>query len=511
MTDKKDLTSSSERPPIVAVLGHVDHGKTTLLDYIRHTTVAAKEHGGITQRIGAYQVMVHPSSRTPISGVRDPKRDPSQKPRDDHIDLITFIDTPGHEAFMKMRARGATVADIALLVVAADDSVKPQTKESIRIIKEAEIPMIVVVNKTDLPTGNVDKVKQDLARNEVQVEGFGGEIPMVMLSAKTGKGVPELLEKIIALASTLKFANTPLAPVEAVVIETHIDKGKGLVASVVVKTGTLVPNMRLFEYDVEIAKVRALFDELGVMVKEALPGKPVEILGFTKLPEIGSVLHQMPFLKDVKELPTEAPKPVDVMDFLSESVEKSLKIILKADTAGSLEAIVASLGKGAVIVNQGVGDVSDADVLLAKSTGAFIIGFNIKWKAEVAKLAETEGVILRNYPIIYELLDELNEALSGMQEVLTKERELGRGTIIAEFPFDGKRVAGVKVTIGRLAKGDQVKIMRKETEIGRARIKSLRKGKTEATKAEVEVECGILLEGKVDFELDDAIIAFVRS
>jgi translation initiation factor IF-2 len=371
--------------------------------------------------------------------------------------------------------------------------------------------MIVVVNKTDLPTGNVDKVKQDLARNEVQVEGFGGEIPMVMLSAKTGKGVPELLEKIIALASTLKFANTPLAPVEAVVIETHIDKGKGLVASVVVKTGTLVPNMRLFEYDVEIAKVRALFDELGVMVKEALPGKPVEILGFTKLPEIGSVLHQMPFLKDVKELPTEAPKPVDVMDFLSESVEKSLKIILKADTAGSLEAIVASLGKGAVIVNQGVGDVSDADVLLAKSTGAFIIGFNIKWKAEVAKLAETEGVILRNYPIIYELLDELNEALSGMQEVLTKERELGRGTIIAEFPFDGKRVAGVKVTIGRLAKGDQVKIMRKETEIGRARIKSLRKGKTEATKAEVEVECGILLEGKVDFELDDAIIAFVRS
>ena len=497
MVNKKVIISSSERPPIVAVLGHVDHGKTTLLDYIRHTNVVANEHGGITQHIGAYQIEV---------------KSQKSKVKSEEKNFITFIDTPGHEAFMKMRARGASVADIALLVVAADDSVKPQTKESIRIIKEASIPMIVVVNKIDLPAGNVDKIKQDLARNEIQVEGFGGEVPMVLLSAKTGKGVPELLEKIIDIRQTLTLKNTPDDPVVAVVIETRVDKGKGLVASIIVKVGTLTAGMRLFEDEKEIAKVRALFDESGALVKEASPGKPVEVLGCTKLPEVGSVLRDKPFSKVIEELPVEGQKQADGMDFLSlENQEKSLKIILKADTAGSLEAIRASLGKGADIVSQGVGDVGDADVLLAKSTGSFIIGFHTKWKQEVAKLADTEGVVLRNYTVIYTLLDELSDALSGMQEVLTKERELGKGTIIAEFPYDGKRVAGVKVAVGRLAKGDQVKVMRGDVELDRARIKSLRRGKEEATKAEVGVECGILFDGKVDFELDDAIIAFVRS
>lgn len=494
MAEKKEPISSSNRPPIVAVLGHVDHGKTTLLDYIRQTSVAAGEHGGITQRIGAYQI-----------------ENRGQKTEDGNASrVITFIDTPGHEAFMKMRARGATVADIAILVVAADDSVKPQTKESIRIIKEADIPMIVAVNKTDLPSSNVDKVKQDLARNEVQVEGFGGEIPVVLLSAKTGIGVDELLEKIMSLAKTLSLQNNPNDPVEAVVIETHVDKGKGMVASVIVKAGTLTPGTQLFEGEVEIAKVRALFDEKGASVKEAPPGKPVEVLGCTKLPEVGSVLHQMPLPK-VGSVP-EIKKQEALVDFLAfKPAEKSLNIVLKGDTAGSLEAIVASLGKGAVIVNQGVGDINEADILLAKSTGAFVIGFNTKAGGSVTKLAETEGVVVRNYTIIYELLDELNEAISGMQEVLTRERELGKGTIIAEFPFDGKRVAGVKIASGRLAKGDQVKVMRDEAEVARARIKSLRRGKEEATKAETGVECGILFDGKVDFELGDAIIAFVRS
>jgi len=487
MKDAKITISSSERPSIVAVLGHVDHGKTTLLDYIRHTNVVAKEHGGITQHIGAYQILHNKK-------------------------IITFIDTPGHEAFMKMRARGATVADIALLIVAADDSVKPQTKESIRIIREASVPMIVVVNKIDLPTGNIDKIKQDLARNEIQVEGFGGDVPLVLLSAKTGKGVPDLLEKIIALTKTLKLENAPKNPLEAVVIETRVDKGKGLVASILVKAGTLTPGMRLFEGEGEIAKVRALFDESAKAVKEALPGKPVEVLGFTKLPEVGSVLRDISVQNKANEIPKEKQKLPDAMDFLSvESQEKSLKIILKADTAGSLEAICVSLGKGADIVGQGVGEVNDADVLLAKSTGSFIIGFNTKWNHEVAKLAETEGVVLRNYTVIYELLDELREALSGMQEVLTKERELGKGTIIAEFPYDGNRVAGVKVASGRLAKGDQVKVMRGDGEVARARVKSLRRGKEETTKAESGVECGILFDGKVDFELQDAIIAFVRN
>jgi len=506
MAEKTQTVQSSQRPPIVAVLGHVDHGKTTLLDFIRQTHVALKEHGGITQHIGAYQIQF----KSEILNTKS-ETNPKSKKNKNEENTITFVDTPGHEAFIKMRARGARVADIALLVVAADDSVKPQTKESIKIIKEAEIPMIVVVNKIDLPTANVDKIKQDLARSEIQVEGFGGDIPIVLISAKTGKGVPELLEKIVALSQTLTLPNVPADPLEAVVIETHVDKGKGLVASVVVTTGTLVAGTKLFEYEQEIAKVRALFDETGSMVKVALPGKPVEVLGCTKLPDIGSVIRDRAMQKQ-EMTPSIVAKPIDAMDFLAlESQEKTLKIIIKADTAGSLEAIVTALGKGAVIVSSGVGDVSDRDVLLAKSTGSFIIGFNTKWKAETAKLAETEGVVLRNYTIIYELLDELNEALSGMQEVLTKERELGKGTVIAEFPYDGKRVAGVRVASGRIAKGDQVKIMRKDTEIARARIKSMRRGKDEATKAETGIECGILFDGKVDFELADDIIAFVRS
>ena len=498
MKDKKGQIGSSHRPPIVAVLGHVDHGKTTLLDYIRHTNVASREHGGITQHIGAYQINI----KNQISNIKN----------NDNA-IITFIDTPGHEAFMKMRSRGARVADIAVLVVAADDSVKPQTKESIRIIKDASIPVIVAVNKIDLPSANAEIVKQDLARSDVQVEGFGGDVPVVLLSAKTGKGVDELLEKITALSHTLNLVNQPNLPLEAVVIETRLDKGKGMVASCIVKAGTLRGGMSLFEDSLQVAKVRALFDEQGVGVKDALPGKPVEILGFTTLPHIGSLLHGEPQQEGTEQsIQPEEKKQQGEMDFLSFAPrEKTLHIILKADTAGSLEAICASLKKGATLVEKGIGEINEADVLLAKSTGSFIIGFNIKRKRDVEKFAETEGIVLRNYTVIYELLDEVNDAISGMQEVLTKERELGKGAIIAEFPYDGKRVAGVKVTEGRLARGDQVKIMRHGEEAGRAKIKSIRKGKEETTKAESGIECGILFDGKVDFELQDAIIAFIRS
>ena len=489
MANKKVIIGSSDRPPIVAVLGHVDHGKTTLLDFIRKTNVAASEHGGITQHIGAYQIEVE-------SGEKN---------------VITFIDTPGHEVFIKMRARGAIVADIAVLVVAADDGVKPQTKESIKIIKEASIPMIVAVNKLDLPSANVEKIKQDLARLEVQVEGFGGEVPIVLLSAKTGKGVDELLEKIIVLAKALKLPNNLQKSLEAIVIETHVDKGKGMVASLIIKEGTLRTGMELYEEDRMIAKTRALFNEQGISQKEIVPSAPVEVLGFTSLPQIGSILHDVQFQKKTEETREEVKNQTNAFDFLSqEPKEKTLKIIIKADTAGSLEAITTSLGKGAVIVKSGIGPVNEEDILLAKSTGSFVIGFNTKSKHEVINLAETEGVIVRNYTIIYELLDELTEALSGIQEVLTRERELGKGTIIAEFPYDGKRIAGVKVTEGRLAKGDQVKVMRQDAEVGRARIKSLRKGKNETTKIEGGAECGILFDNKVDFELQDAIIAFIR-
>jgi translation initiation factor IF-2 len=489
--------ATAGRPPIVVVLGHVDHGKTTLLDTIRKSNVATREHGGITQHIGAYQV--------------DGK--------------ITFIDTPGHEAFAKMRSRGALVADIALLVVAADDSVMPQTKESIDQVKAAGASMIVVMNKIDLPVARPDKVKSDLAKAGVQVEGFGGDVPVVSVSAKQGTGIKELLDLILLvwqmrqseLASLDASQGGPDAPLEAVVIETRIDKGKGMVATVIVKKGTMRAGSVLFEEASQVAHVRAMFDEYGKTVVEAGPSKPVEVLGFTKHPQIGAILRSdaliaiQPQKQSVPVVPTPqfggASTLPDWLKPVAEQEKEKLNIVLKTDTAGSKEAILAALSPRIRIIEGSVGDITDADVLLAKSAKAFIVGFNVKCAPSVVRLAQAEKVVYRTYSIIYELLDELAEVVEGLKEVLTAERELGTGVIVAEFPFEKQRIAGSKVVSGRLARGDTVKIIREEKEIGRAKIKSLRVRKDEVTKVEEGEECGVLLDKKVDFQLQDGIIA----
>ena len=504
MNKKTQQEHSSFRPPIVAVLGHVDHGKTSLLDAIRKANVAAGEFGGITQHIGAYQVKLE--ARNPASPAGGSKLENF---------YITFIDTPGHEAFAKMRSRGATVADIALLVVAADDSVKPQTKESITQIKEAGVSMIVVVNKIDLPTANIDRVKQDLAKAGVQVEGFGGDVPIVAVSAKAGTGIDSLLDLIELLAKMKEFKSEPMAGVEAVVIETRLDKGKGMVASCVVKRGTLRNGVLLYEGDKKVARVRAMFDEHGKAVSEAGPSKPVEVLGFTSLPAVGSLLlgfpkapaplagvqkPQGPKMYSASELP-------DWLKPVADQEKDKLNIILKTDTAGSLEAIIASLGDRVRVIGMGIGDIGEADVLAARSSRAFIVGFNVKCPTAVGKLAQTEKVVFRTYTIIYELLDELAEVVSGMKEVLAVERELGVGTVIAEFPYEKTRIAGTRVVSGRLARGDSVKIMHGEEEVGRAKIKSIRRGKDEITKGEQGGECGVLLDRLVAFQLNDGIIA----
>ncbi len=490
---KQNIQASSARPPIVAVLGHVDHGKTSLLDSIRKAQVAAHEHGGITQHIGAYQVTL-PSSK-------------GQKES-----AITFIDTPGHEAFAAMRSRGATAADIAILVVAADDSVKPQTIESIAQIKAAGIPMVVAMNKIDLEAANPDKVKKDLAKNGVQVEGFGGDVPIIPVSAKTGKGIKELLE-IIALVSEMKgITGDPDGELAGQVIETRIDKGKGMVATLIVRQGTLRYAMPLYEGDEVVAKVRAMFDEYSNPVRDALPSKPVEVLGFTRLPQVGTVLSGAPHAVAIVQDQEVAGEP-ELPDFLKPIVEKiqKLNVVIKADTAGSLEAILASFSDRIEVVGKGVGDITEADILLAKSARAFVVGFNVSYKTQVEKLAQTEKVVFRTYKIIYELLDELSEVVSGMKEVLTSERELGSATILAEFPFDNQRIAGVKVDSGRLVRSDQIKVMRGDTEVTRAKIKSLRQGKEEVSKVETGGECGILFDRKVDFQLNDAIIPVTSS
>ena len=484
MKQKKTTPSESSRPPIVAVLGHVDHGKTTLLDYIRKTNVTASEHGGITQAIGAYQI--------------------ETKNR-----RITFIDTPGHEAFAKMRERGANIADIAILVVAANDSVKPQTIESIKQIQNAGIPMIVAINKVDLPAANVDRVKADLAKHGVQLEGFGGDIPFVPVSAKQGTGVSELLDLILLVGDMKGITGDPNDEASAVVIETRLDKGRGMVATVIVKNGTLVVGSPLYIGEKQIAKIRAMFDEHGKIVPAAGPSKPVEILGFTLPPEVGFIIRSTPqketgdvaLQKPVRELP-DFLQPIDLES------ERIIKIILKADTAGSLEAIIASLPKKAIVVDRGVGDIAEADILTAKSMGAIVVGFGVAAKAAAVKLAETEKVVYRTYRIIYELLDELKEVVAGLKEVLQVERDLGTGQIIAEFPFEKDRIAGTKIVSGRLARGDRVKIMRGETEVTRAKIKSLRHGKEDITKADTGIECGVLFDQKLDFTIGDGIIAF---
>jgi translation initiation factor IF-2 len=482
-------TAIATRPPIVAVLGHVDHGKTSLLDYIRKTNVAAREHGGITQHIGAYQVEYAT------------KKGATAYP-------ITFIDTPGHEAFAKMRSRGAHIADIAILVVAADDSVKPQTIESIKMIKDAGIPMIVAANKIDLPGANLDKMRQDLARYGVQVEGFGGDVPLVPISAKAGTGIPDLLEMIVLVAADRGFENKPTAPLSANVVETRVDRGKGMVATVIVREGTLSFGTRLYDGDKEVGKVRAMFDEYGKTVPSALPGKPAEVLGFTILPVVGSIVTAAPVAPAVVAPESAKLKAFTLADILK-PIEKTnrLALIIKADTAGSLEAIVGELGDQVDITATGVGEITEGDILLAKSTASFVVGFNVRAPASIEKLAQLEKVVYRTYTIIYELLDEMHDVVEGMAEITTGERELGKGAIVAEFPFDGQRIAGTKVLSGRIARGDMVRIMREENEIGRAKIKSVRRGKDDVTKVDAGNDCGLLFDKNVAFEAGDGIIA----
>lgn len=508
----KDITQleTAYRPPIVAVLGHVDHGKTSLLDYIRKTSVAAKESGGITQHIGAYQTKVlekngEANKKPSVASKKDKSKPAAER-------LITFIDTPGHEAFAKMRSRGASAADIAILVVAAEDSVKPQTIDSIRQIQSAKTPMIVVINKIDLEGANIQKVKQDLAKHEVQVEGFGGEVPWVGVSAKTGQGIPELLDMILLVWDMLDKPELG-STFEGSVIETRVDKGKGMVASLIVKQGMLKVGMKVYQDDLQVGKIRGMNDEFGQPVSIAPPGKPVQALGFDSLPTIGAILSEEPKTVD---LPVQAKSTTPAVPFLPDflkplsEIEEKLVIILKADTAGSMEAIKASLPERIDIVSSGFGDINEADILTARSSHAFIVGFNVQCRPSAIKLAETEKVVYRTYTIIYELLDELTDVVAGMKEVITGEREMGKGTIIAQFPFDKQIIAGTKVTEGRLAKGDLVKIIRGEEEIARAKIKSLRQGKNEVTKVELGQECGVLFDRVVAFQLEDDIISYIK-
>ncbi len=501
----------TQRPPIVTILGHVDHGKTTLLDFIRKSSVASHEHGGITQHIGAYQINVQGTGNSGQSDKKD-------KLKTENYNLITFIDTPGHAAFEKMRSRGANVADIAVLVVAIDDAIMPQTVEAIKHILAAHVPMIVAVNKIDLPgidkKVQLERIKKQLSDQKVLVEEYGGDVPIVPLSAKTGEGVDKLLEMIALVAEMHELKGDPNLPAAGVVIESSLDKFKGAIATILVRSGSLKKGDEVILGGIK-GKVRGMFDFAGKAVDIAGPSMPVEVLGLGGVPQVGAILGT-----DVAK-PKDIAQVASLIDRLRQDESKTLKVVIKADKQGSLEAIEDALNKfnpstssGQVekmvdIALSGVGDISESDVKLAASIKAIIVGFNVKLAPNVSKMAENEHVLIRTYNIIYELIDELEDVVEGMLRPGKIEEVMGRAEIIAEFPYGkNEKIAGCRVLEGAIGKGPKIRVVRGDEVIAEGKIKSLKKVKEEVNRVEKGSDCGIMFDSPIDFQVGDFVESY---
>jgi len=474
-------------PPVVAVLGHVDHGKTSLLDAIRNTTIAQREHGGITQKIGASSVEVEYNGRK---------------------ENITFIDTPGHEAFFQMRGRGVQAADIALLVVSSVDGVMPQTKESIGLLKNSKIPFIVVFTKSDDPQKLVDKAIQQLLREDVMLENYGGDVPYIEVSAKTNTNIKELLDLILLVYEMKKEAKfypfSAQGSFMGIVIESKLDKNSGPRATLIVKNGILNVKDEIYADSGAKGKVRSMLDYLGKPITQASVGQGVEVLGFESIPTVGSVITHKQGEKQNLEYKEEVSKnPTNPFDNIDENV---LAVVLCADSEGSLEAIANSIPEKVKFVIKKTGDVEVSDVLFAKSVGAIILGFNVRLKPEILKLAKTEKILVKNYTIIYEMIDEISEFVQGKLDAL-REEVFGVSKILAKFPFDKTFVCGIRVMEGRIAKGDKVRLIRGEDTIGESHVVSVRQGKDQTSKVEEGGECGIVLSPFLDFTIGDMLIS----
>ena len=480
--------------PVVAVLGHVDHGKTSLLDVIRKTNVAAREHGGITQGIGASSIEI--------------TSDPDQIGAEGVKKRITFIDTPGHEAFTHMRGRGTQAADIGLLVVSSVDGVMPQTKESIEILKKAQIPFIVVLTKSDVPDKNEEKVKGQLVKEGVALEGYGGDVPYISVSAKTNTNIKELLE-LISLVFDMRQKPVLNNKLRGIVIESRLDEKSGPRATVVIKDGVLAARQEI-ECDGIKARVRTIINDKGVHLDKAVVGEAVEVLGFEKVPPVGGIVVPAGTVAEIiEEKPFASVAPAAPVfrsgqeamtmpeDFLLEKEVPTLSIVLCADNQGSLEAIIRSLPKEINIALQKTGDITTTDILLAKSINAIVLGFNTKMKPEIIKFAAQEKVLAKNYKIIYELISEIKDVLEGKQLALVEEI-YGRAKILASFPFEKTKVLGIKVLEGRVARGDKVRLIRKEKIIGESTISSVRIGKNVVSKIGENQEGGVILSPSID-------------
>ncbi len=522
------------RPPVVVVAGHVDHGKTSLLDAIRETSVTSSEAGGITQKIGAYQVMV-PAEGEPSSRA---KREIPRKARGDQVPagrLITFIDTPGHEAFTQMRTRGAKVADVAILVVAADDGVKPQTEEALRIIIAAGLPYLVAVTKIDKPEANAEKVKKELAERHVLLEGWGGKVPVVEASAKTKQGIDELLEAILLLADVEaeKLKVNPDRQAIGTIIESHVDPQQGPVASALVQTGTLAVGDDVVVGQVW-GKVRALKNDRGQAIKQAPPSTPVQILGLKAAPQVGDILrvseadaqelkkktksHQLRHhLKTVvaKTAPS-APKKKDGEEEPEKPAVKKFFIILKTDTLGSAEAILGSLKKidhpevSLEIVQRGLGIISEADVLRAEAAKAAIYGFSVPVSPKADQLARSKNIpiVIKTFTVIYDLIDDATAELEKLLPPLIEMKELGRLNVLAVFRNENTfQVVGGKVIDGELALGATVEVIRGGRAVASGAIAQLQQNKQNAKTVGSGNECGLKVEGQSVIAVGDTLVA----
>jgi translation initiation factor IF-2 len=493
------------RPPVVAVMGHVDHGKTSLLDALRSSDVAGGEHGGITQHIGAYQVAVNGG------------------------DKVTFLDTPGHAAFSAMRARGANVTDIIILVVAADDGVMPQTIEAIQHAKAAGAPMIVAVNKMDKEGADPTRVINELLQHEIVVESLGGETQLIEVSAKTRMGLDNLLEAILLQAEVLDLKANPDRIADGVVIESKLDRGRGAVATVLVKRGTLKRGEIVVAGDYW-GKVRALLNERGEQLDAATPSMPVEILGLDGTPAPGEAFAVVENEARARELttyrvrmkrekagaPAQGASLAEMMSKITDKKASELPLVIKADVQGSTEAIVSSLAQistdevRARIILSGAGAISESDVMLAKGAGASVIGFNVRASKQARDLAEREGVEIRYYAIIYDLLDDIKGVLSGMLAPIQRETFLGNARVLQAFDITKVgRIAGCRVTEGVVRRGARVRIVRNDVvilELGT--LQTLKRFKDEVAEVTNGMECGMAFSGFQDIQEGDTIECF---
>lgn len=490
------------RPPVVTVMGHVDHGKTTLLDYIRHTNVTAREAGGITQHIGA-SVVEHQGQK------------------------IVFLDTPGHEAFTAMRARGAQVTDIVVLVVAADDGVMPQTVEAINHANAAGVPIIVAVNKVDKPNARPEVIRRQLADLGLIPEEWGGDTVMVDISAKTGQGVDHLLEMILLVAELAELKADPTVDAEGAVIEARLDKGKGPVATVIVQQGTLRQGDVVL-FDSTWGRIRAMQDDKGRSVKEATPSMPVEITGLNDVPQAGELFRKIESEREARdaierkkierEIEAEHPRRLTLEEFyerIEMGEKQQLNIVLKCDVRGSLEALKASLMKlateevGINVIHEGVGNISESDIMLASASNAVILGFDVKLSSDVKKIAEREGVQVRLYRVIYDLIDDVKAALEGMLAPTLKESVTGHAEIRAVFSVPNLgSVAGCYVLDGVIRRNAKVRILRGGVAVWEGAISSLKRFKDDVREVSAGYECGIGFADYHDFKEGDIIEAF---